>query len=296
MRRLTAGDGLLDAPIGEMPSLAGADIAGARSVVTVLRHVARFTYSGQVSRVTQRLIVVPRRRHGDQQRIAHRFRVLVDDAEHPVDLRTEVDRLGNTVMLSRVDAATSTLTYETRAVVSRVRDGGVPMPWAVGEETGALVEADSELAAAAGSVCATAPLEAGVELMHLVAREMHYRPGVTSVSTTAGQAWRLRAGVCQDLAHVLIAMCRCRGVAARYVSGHLLGEGASHAWVEVCDPATGRVLALDPTHDRPTDLRYLTTAVGREYRDVPPTLGTAWTSRGPGVLRIEKQLRVVRAR
>ena len=59
---------------------------------------------------------------------------------------------------------------------------------------------------------------------------------------------------------------------ARYVSGHLLGEGASHAWVEV--RADGRTVAYDPTHARETDLRYVTVAVGRDYRDVAPTAGT----------------------
>jgi transglutaminase-like putative cysteine protease len=92
---------------------------------------------------------------------------------------------------------------------------------------------------------------------------------------------------------VLIAMCRHRGVAARYVSGHLIGEGASHAWVEVCDRPSGRVLALDPTHDRATDLRYLTVAVGRDYGDVAPTRGTAWSGGGPGQLGIDKTFRIV---
>ena len=102
---------------------------------------------------------------------------------------------------------------------------------------------------------------------------MTYRFDATTVRTTAGQAWQGRHGVCQDMAHVMIAMCRARGLAARYVSGHLVGEGASHAWVEVHDEATGRPLAYDPTHGRRTDLRYVTVAVGRDYRDVAPTAG-----------------------
>ena len=69
---------------------------------------------------------------------------------------------------------------------------------------------------------------------------------------------------------MMIAMCRSQGIPARYVSGHLLGEGASHAWVEVRDRVPD---APSPT-TRPTpavtDLRYVTVAVGRDYRDVAP--------------------------
>src|ERR1700689_1732818 len=58
--------------------------------------------------------------------------------------------------------------------------------------------------------------------------------------------------------------------------GQLGGEGGTHAWVQVVRPAPHRVeiLAWDPTHDRPADLRYLTVAVGRDYHDVAPVSGT----------------------
>ena len=66
---------------------------------------------------------------------------------------------------------------------------------------------------------------------------------------------------------------------ARYVSGHVLGEGGTHAWVEVLVPHPQdadalRAVAFDPTHDRRAGLRYVTVAVGRDYCDVPPTSGT----------------------
>jgi transglutaminase-like putative cysteine protease len=74
----------------------------------------------------------------------------------------------------------------------------------------------------------------------------------------------------------MIAVCRAAGLAARYVSGHMLGEGGSHAWVEVLVSA-GEALepvAFDPTNRRRPDLGYTTVAVGRDYRDVPPTSGS----------------------
>jgi transglutaminase-like putative cysteine protease len=98
--------------------------------------------------------------------------------------------------------------------------------------------------------------------------------------------------VCQDFAHVMIAICSCLDVPARYVSGHLLGDGASHAWVEVCDRRRGEVISLDPTHDRRTDLRYVVTAVGRDYSDVAPTTGTYVSKGGRGSLRVKKRIRL----
>ncbi len=85
--------------------------------------------------------------------------------------------------------------------------------------------------------------------------------------------------MCQDYAHCMLALCRLCGLPARYVSGHLLGEGGTHAWVEVLVPHPQdrealRAVAFDPTHDRRPGLRYVTVAVGRDYGDVPPTSGT----------------------
>ena len=110
--------------------------------------------------------------------------------------------------------------------------------------------------------------------------------------TTAAEAWQLRQGVCQDMAHVMIAMCTSLGICSRYVSGHLVGEGASHAWTEVLDPARGVVVAIDPTHRRRTDLRYITTATGRDYHDVAPTSGTYTGQGSRGTLKVDKVVRV----
>ena len=72
---------------------------------------------------------------------------------------------------------------------------------------------------------------------------MTYRFDATTVRTTAGQAWRGRHGVCQDMAHVMIAMCRARGLAARYVSGHLVGE----AYVDDTKLFSGEVPGIEVT-------------------------------------------------
>jgi transglutaminase-like putative cysteine protease len=106
---------------------------------------------------------------------------------------------------------------------------------------------------------------------------MTYRPGVTTVETTATQALASGQGVCQDYAHIMLALCRLCGLPARYVSGHLLGEGGTHAWVDVLLPGRPQesvAMAFDPTHGREAGLSYVTVAVGRDYRDVAPTSGT----------------------
>ena len=92
-------------------------------------------------------------------------------------------------------------------------------------------------------------------------------------------ALHLGKGVCQDYAHIMLALLRLLGIPARYVSGHLLGEGVAHAWLEALfdDPlAPGgvAVIAYDPTHHRRAGLNYITVAVGRDYRDVAPTSGS----------------------
>ncbi|MEO7412446.1 MAG: transglutaminase family protein [Opitutaceae bacterium] len=107
-----------------------------------------------------------------------------------------------------------------------------------------------------------------------------YKPNSTGVSTRATDALKLRMGVCQDFAHVMLGMCRSIGIPARYVSGYFFnscrkpGEvEASHAWVEVMIPGYGWS-AFDPTHDRAADERYVKIATGRDYADIRPVSGT----------------------
>jgi transglutaminase-like putative cysteine protease len=119
------------------------------------------------------------------------------------------------------------------------------------------------------------PAELALRVHGWVSNNMSYESGVTTVETTAAEALALRRGMCQDYAHVMIAICREAGLAARYVSGHLLGEGGSHAWVEVLLPHGKGYCAnaFDPTNSRRLHMGYITVAVGRDYRDVSPVSG-----------------------
>ena len=109
-------------------------------------------------------------------------------------------------------------------------------------------------------------------LMHMVHATLKYAPGSTTVETTASQAFEQGKGVCQDFAHVLIALIRACRIPARYVSGLTVGEGATHAWVEA--NLAGSWIGLDPTRDQLVDESYLRLAVGRDWSDCPIERGT----------------------
>jgi transglutaminase-like putative cysteine protease len=107
-----------------------------------------------------------------------------------------------------------------------------------------------------------------------------YDTGATSVQSTVNESIRARAGVCQDYAHILVALCRYYGVPARYVSGYIfsgqegsvIGAEASHAWCEAYLGPHGWI-GYDPTNDTLIDDRFARIAVGRDYRDVSPVRG-----------------------
>jgi transglutaminase-like putative cysteine protease len=117
--------------------------------------------------------------------------------------------------------------------------------------------------------------------------EFSYEAGSTSVTTPLAEVFEQRKGVCQDFAHLGIACLRSLGLPARYVSGYLetdppaglpklTGVDGSHAWLSVLVPDAGWV-DIDPTNDQFVNGRYIVTAYGRDYRDVPPMNGVIYT-------------------
>lgn len=124
------------------------------------------------------------------------------------------------------------------------------------------------------------PGEAARRLCSLVHDEVEYLPGATDVQSHAALAWQQRAGVCQDMVHLVIGGLRAIGVPARYVSGYFhprrdpaVGEsvtGESHAWVEWWDDGWH---PFDPTNDTEPGDRYVVVATGRDYQDVKPLSG-----------------------
>jgi transglutaminase-like putative cysteine protease len=130
-------------------------------------------------------------------------------------------------------------------------------------------------------------LEAALDLVSRIHRDFEYDPSSTTVATPLAEVLEQRRGVCQDFAHVMLSLCRCLRIPARYVSGYLetlpppgqpklRGADASHAWLALyCPEATEARgwVDLDPTNDCPISDQYITTAVGRDYQDVTPVRG-----------------------
>jgi len=267
-------------------------LIGADWATYVLQQTVAYEYASPVQDLRQRLMIMPRERHGDQHRVAHRFDV---HTHGDTRVRRRPDRFGNPVVHVRVPDVDQAIEFHTRAVLVRDRASIHPSPWnATAPTVTSLTTPDAAIREAAHSLGPVSDvLETADAIAELVNTSIEYARGATTVRTTAAEAWQLRRGVCQDMAHVMIAMCSTLGICSRYVSGHLVGDGASHAWTEVFDPDRQVVVAIDPTHRRRTDLRYITTATGRDYSDVAPTRGT-YTGRGShGTLRVDKVVRLV---
>jgi transglutaminase-like putative cysteine protease len=111
-----------------------------------------------------------------------------------------------------------------------------------------------------------------------IADLVRYQKNSSNVSTTALEAFQAGAGVCQDQAHVMVAVCRSLGIPARYVSGYFYAANepdlASHAWADVClDVAERRWASIDITHSCLIDQRHVRLAMGTDYDACPPTKG-----------------------
>ncbi len=112
--------------------------------------------------------------------------------------------------------------------------------------------------------------------------DFEYMPHKTGVASTTETLLQHKQGVCQDFAHLMLAVCRSFGIPARYVSGyHFVGdlnvrtsdfEQASHAWVEAYIPGTGWI-GFDPTNNGLVNSRYVKLGHGRDYVDIVPVKG-----------------------
>ncbi|MBC7799597.1 MAG: transglutaminase family protein [Gemmatimonadaceae bacterium] len=129
------------------------------------------------------------------------------------------------------------------------------------------------------------PVLAGLlDLMARIGREFRFQPGVTTVSTPITRVLQLRAGVCQDFAHLMIGGLRALGLPARYVSGYvrtrpapgqmrILGADQSHAWVGCWLGPDHGWIDLDPTNDLIVADEHVVLGWGRDYADVSPLYG-----------------------
>lgn len=274
-----------------------------------VRHVTRYTYAADVTASFGRACL--RMRDTPHQRVeSHSIAVTPE----PGVLDEHTDLFGNHSHYLEIDTPhtelvvtkSSTVAVDHPAIdvealdrwtVARAADAAFhdegldPLERAILTKPSDLVDLGPEVRAyAAGLVAPGRPLgEAVVDVTRAIHRDFAYRKGATSVSTTLPELLASRSGVCQDFAHLAVAVLRSAGLPARYVSGYLetspppgqaklAGSDATHAWASVHVPGAGWI-DLDPTNDHLTDSRYVVTAWGRDFRDVSPLKGVIF-SRG----------------
>ena len=213
------------------------------------------------------LRVLPPQQRGIQQLIACDWNC----EPTPDNVRDWIDERGNR-MLQLQHRALKTLRFECQFDVENLAEssalainnlGAWRLPSALCERTPEICNL------ATASTCSA--LESVQQLNQLAHQSLRYETGATDADTTASQALKLGAGVCQDYAHLLIALCRAAGFAARYVAGYGAQEGQMHAWVEVLIEDKWR--GFDPTHGREIGALNVAVAHGRDYRDVLPHSG-----------------------
>ncbi|PKG45168.1 MULTISPECIES: alpha-E domain-containing protein [unclassified Planococcus (in: firmicutes)] len=124
------------------------------------------------------------------------------------------------------------------------------------------------------------PVQYSIDVMEYLFDHFTYDGDSTTVTTTASESFNLKKGVCQDITHVMLGILRSKNIPARYVSGYLyvgedsalVGDAASHAWVEVMVPGIGWV-GLDPTNNVEALENHIRVGTGRDYNDVSPVQG-----------------------
>jgi len=260
-----------------------------------IRHVTKFTYEAPITESVMEVRMQPRN-EGAQRCI--RFGLSTAPA---AKVKMYPDHEGNIVHHFNIPARHAGLVLTAEALVDCAP--GPELPEAIGAGAWERVDQTNasgefwDLLNASPFARRTALLddfasEIGLErggdplaTLKRVMGEMHvrfeYSPRTTRVDSPIDEALQARRGVCQDFAHVMIALVRRLGVPCRYVSGYLFqsngsdtmsSEVATHAWVEALLPDVGWV-GFDPTNNLIAGDQHIRVAVGRDYTDVPPTRG-----------------------
>jgi transglutaminase-like putative cysteine protease len=274
--------------------------------VTLYRvtHRTTYRYEDEVEASYGQMHLLPRTAEGQTCQASQ---VVIDPT--PDDLRERIDFFGNRAAFYAIHSGHTSLTVTTTSEVSvnrgdlglfdaqrweQVRDrtaapgddGWEPTDFLIDSP---LVAASPALAEYAGpSFSPGRPvLEALLDLAQRIHTDFDYEPGSTSVTTAVDEVLAARHGVCQDFAHLAIGCLRSLGLAARYVSGYLetvpppgkdrlQGADVSHAWASLWVPGSGWI-DIDPTNQHFVNDRYVTTAWGRDYADIPPLKGVIFT-------------------
>lgn len=240
-----------------------------------IAHRTEYAYDAPLSYGLQRLRLTPQ--SGRAQTVLS-WEIMVEGARE--ELRY-IDGFGNETRLLSIDGDPRKVAITAQGEVETSDTAGVTGPqrgfaplWLFEAET-PLTAAGKKIKAVAAALGGGEALERLHALKDTIADKIEYRTGSTSAVTTAEEALKLGAGVCQDHAHVFIAAARLIGFPARYVSGYLMKEGeqaASHAWAEAHVTGLGWV-GFDPSNRMSPDETYVALATGRDYRDAAPVSG-----------------------
>jgi len=253
------------------------------------KHRTEMRYAGEVRESVNEIRLCPR---GNGRQQVELCEIVTDP---PTEVHRHVDAFGNEVAWFQIERPHTGLIVDAHAVVTVTPHPPMPQkaPWGLLLDR-ALQDRMSDYLAPSALVHWPESVDyfaqglevddiqdVGVWLRAMeraVNDSIRYERGSTGVDTTVERLIQVRRGVCQDMAHLFLALCRRRGVPARYVSGWLFQPGRdepgeSHAWCDAWVPGAGWV-EFDPTHPDPNLDHYIRIGVGRDYFDVPPFRGT----------------------
>ena len=262
-----------------------------------IRHITRFRYSAPVRESIMEIRMQPR---SEGPQMLRSFQISTNPRSQ---LYAYTDHFGNAVYHFNVLREHDELRIEAQAVIEIARFQPHPetldmLEWErfnaynLSHDHFDLLE-PSKFACGSPALCAFArgnnlekpqadPLTSLKILNTTINQSFEYESGVTQADSPIDHALSEKRGVCQDFAHIMIAIARSWGIPARYVSGYLYhrpksqgrtGADATHAWVECYLPSLGWV-GFDPTNNVLAGDGHIRAAVGRDYADVPPTRGT----------------------
>ncbi|MDF1717359.1 MAG: transglutaminase family protein [Antarcticimicrobium sp.] len=246
-----------------------------------ITHVTTYTYDTPVEYALQQLRLIPKSGHG-QGVISWSSSITGGTKQVSFD-----DLFSNHTELVVVDPGATRIEIVSEGDVEIEDRGGVlgrhggPAPLWLFREATPLTAPGTGLRRLASGLRAAFDDFTGIEPLHALSSEVAaavaYETGRTDSGTGAEEALAAGHGVCQDHAHIMIAVARLLGYPARYVSGYLMMDGqveqdASHAWAEVWSEALGWV-GFDVSNGISPDSRYVRVATGRDYRDAAPIHG-----------------------
>lgn len=244
----------------------------------IIDHRTTYRYEQPASAVVQMLRVTPR----------------ADDSQQILSWRIDIDADGRLIPFTDVHGNRAHVFYADRPlehlsihvsgeVVTTDRAGILgeldePLRPAIYARPTALTMACPALSALAASVNDANQVVRAHGLMMAVSEGMAFVPGVTTSLTDARTAFALGRGVCQDMAHCLIAAARAAGFPARYVSGHYAApdhpeQEAAHAWAELWIEGLGWV-SFDPANEMSASEGHIRVAVGFDALDASPVRGS----------------------